>query len=98
MRRIPVIAERLESRLMLSVFTVSTTDDSGPGSLRQAIIDANATPIDDTISFDAAGVFATPQTILLQSMLPQIASGGALTIAGTGANRLTVRRNPAAAA
>ena len=26
---------------MLSTFLVSNTDDSGPGSLRQAIIDAN---------------------------------------------------------
>jgi hypothetical protein len=36
------IFEELESRRMLSVFTVTNTSDSGAGSLRQAILDANA--------------------------------------------------------
>src|SRR5947208_11609084 len=35
-------AEALEPRRLLSTFTVTTTDDAGPGSLRQAILDANA--------------------------------------------------------
>src|SRR5512133_2406203 len=43
--------EKLESRLLLSVFTVTNTSDSGDGSLRQAIIDANANPGHDTIAF-----------------------------------------------
>lgn len=34
-----------------AVFTVTTTADSGPGSLRQAILDANATPGADMITF-----------------------------------------------
>jgi hypothetical protein len=34
--------EGLEARVVLSVFTVSNTDDSGSGSLRQAILDADA--------------------------------------------------------
>ena len=36
-----LIAERLEDRTLLSTFSVSNTDDHGPGSLRQAIVDAN---------------------------------------------------------
>src|SRR5262245_6190222 len=36
-------------------FVVTTTADSGPGSLRQAIVDANASPGPDTISSDIAG-------------------------------------------
>ena len=32
----------MEDRTLLSSFVVSNTDDSGPGSLRQAILDANA--------------------------------------------------------
>lgn len=36
-------------------FVVTTTDESGPGSLRQAILDANATPGPDTITFNIPG-------------------------------------------
>src|SRR5262249_50910622 len=43
---------------------VTNTSDSGAGSLRQAILDAcNGA----TVTFDTAGVFATPQTITLTS-------------------------------
>ena len=47
-------------------FIVTTTDDSGPGSLREQIAAANATPEKDTLTFDVAG------TIRLASPLPQI--------------------------
>ncbi len=64
---------------------VTTTSDSGPGSLRQALLDANASPGPDVIRFRipagdpgfAAGVF----TIRLQSPLPEIRGGG-ITIDG----------------
>ncbi len=36
-------------------FTVTNTDDSGPGSLRQAILDANAAAGADTITFGVSG-------------------------------------------
>ncbi len=55
-----------------SPYTVTTTADSGVGSLRQAILNANAvtgsTPL--TISFAIAGT--APYAILLQSSLPVI--------------------------
>jgi hypothetical protein len=38
-----------------ATFTVANTADSGPGSLRQAILDANAAAGPDTIAFDVAG-------------------------------------------
>ncbi|TMC76622.1 MAG: hypothetical protein E6J15_05220 [Chloroflexi bacterium] len=50
-----------------AIFTVTTTSDSGPGSLRQAILDANAAPGLDTIAFSIAG--AAPHTIALLSSL-----------------------------
>lgn len=51
-------------------FTVNTTADSGPGSLRQAILDANASTGSPTIDFeDNLG------TIRLQSALPLISRG-----------------------
>src|SRR5689334_10615591 len=38
-----------------ATFTVSNTNDTGPGSLRQAILDANATPGADVIVFNIPG-------------------------------------------
>src|SRR5437868_2137718 len=43
--------ECLEDRLVLSTFNVMNTNDSGAGSLRQAILDANANVGPDTIAF-----------------------------------------------
>jgi predicted outer membrane repeat protein len=45
--------ESLESRLLLATFPVTTTDDGGVGSLRQAIIDANANPGADMVTIPA---------------------------------------------
>jgi hypothetical protein len=47
--------EALEDRWLPSVFVVTTTADDGLGSLRQAILDSNATPGPNTIDFDIAG-------------------------------------------
>ena len=43
------------SPLAAATFTVINTDDSGAGSLRQAILDANATAGADTIAFNVSG-------------------------------------------
>ena len=54
--------------LRAATFTVTNTNDSGPGSLRQAILDANASPGSDTIAFDIPGTGVhtiTPATPLL---------------------------------
>ncbi|MEM7454635.1 MAG: LamG-like jellyroll fold domain-containing protein, partial [Planctomycetota bacterium] len=52
-------------------FTVTNTNDSGAGSLRQAILDANANSGHlDTIEFDISG--SGPHTISLTSELPTI--------------------------
>lgn len=40
-----------EDNFVAATFTVTNTNDSGAGSLRQAIIDANNTVTDDTITF-----------------------------------------------
>jgi uncharacterized delta-60 repeat protein len=49
------LLESLESRCVLSTFTVSSLADSGAGSLRQAIKDANNHAGLDTIAFSATG-------------------------------------------
>jgi hypothetical protein len=56
------VVERIDA----ATFTVTNTNDSGAGSLRQAVLDANVNNQNDTIVFDAA-VFNTPQTITLTS-------------------------------
>lgn len=49
---------------------VTTANDSGPGSLRQAILDANADPGPDTITFAISG--SGTRTIGLLSSLPAV--------------------------
>jgi hypothetical protein len=70
-------------------FTVLNTNDSGAGSLRQAILDANASPGIDTIVFDA-GVTGT---ITLTS--GELLITDCLFINGPGANQLAVDGNHA---
>ena len=62
-----------------ATFTVTNTNDSGAGSLRQAIISANSSAGADQISFNIPG--AGTQTITLFSPLPLVT--GAVTIDGT---------------
>lgn len=61
----------------LTVFTVSNANDTGAGSLRQAIVDANTTPGADVIDITAVG------TVNLLNPLPTITES--LTIQGPGA-------------
>ncbi len=56
------------SRLSAATFTVTYTDDSGPGSLRQALLDAAATAGFDTIAFAIPG--AGVHTITAATPLP----------------------------
>ena len=64
-------AELLDERVLLSPFVVSKTDDSGPGSLRQAILDADAGAGPSTITF-AIKTGSAPFAINLASPLPPI--------------------------
>jgi len=58
-------------------FCVTTTADSGAGSLRQAITDSNTAGGANTIGFQIPGT--GPQTITLTSQLPAINANGTLT-------------------
>jgi hypothetical protein len=57
-----------------ATFKVTTAADSGPGSLRQAIVDSNASPDADEITF--AGVAGT---ITLESVLPALTGETSIT-------------------
>lgn len=85
----PFILLRLSAALLILVFSgaavagnhvVTSPADSGAGTLRQAIVDANATPKKDRIVFDLPG--APPHMILLANPLPDITER--VTIAGFG--------------
>jgi len=54
----------------VATLTVTNPDDSGPGSLRQAILDANATPELETIAFNIPG--APPYSLRPPTVLPTI--------------------------
>ena len=76
-------------------YSVTNTLDSGLGSLRQAINDANATAGNDIIDFNFAPVTG-PYIITLNSSLPNIldvSNSGTLTITGPGATSLTIDAN-----
>src|SRR5438067_12755232 len=65
-----------------NVITVTNTNDSGPGSLRQALADVND---GDTINFAVTGTIGLTSGELLVDK--------AITISGPGPNMLTVSRS-----
>ena len=67
-----------------ATFIVTNLNDSGPGSLRAAIVSAQANPGDDMIIF---GGVAIPGTITLQSGLPAM---GHINVVGPGAENVTI--------
>ena len=81
-----------------ATFTVTTTSDTGAGSLRAAVAAAAASAGADTINFaiPAASCDAVTGrcTITLASEIVMDATGGALTINGTGAHLLTIDAGP----
>ena len=84
----------LEGRALLSTLTVINTSDSGPGSLRAAISQADQDGGGDTIVFSS--MFDTPQTITLTGgQLELTGTEAGATITGPGANLLTVSGNNA---
>jgi hypothetical protein len=81
--------EALEDRSLPSTFAVTNLHDSGPGSLRAAVLAANAHPGPDVIQF-APGLQGT---ILLTS--GELAITDSLAMDGPGASQLTVSGNHA---
>jgi len=79
-----------------STFIVSNTNDAGPGSLRQAILEANAAPGADRIVFKISG--SGVHTIGPLSPLPPLTDDAGVTIDGytqhgSNPNTLTVGDN-----
>lgn len=81
-----------------ATFTVTNTDDNGPGSLRAAIAQTENNLENDTIEFDSA-YFSVPRELVLTSGQFTINADNAdgvirtVTILGPGADRLTINAN-----
>ena len=73
------VAQRLESRTLLATFVVTDPGDAEPGTLRQAILGANASAEADTITFELGA--GPVQTIRPLSALPEV-TGRTTTIDG----------------
>ena len=71
-------------------YIVTNANDAGAGSLRQALLDANASPGAETILFEPV-FFSTVRTINLAGALPDLTDS--VTINGPGASLLTLRRD-----
>ncbi len=67
-------------------FTIANLNDSGVGSLRRAIVDANAAAGDDVLTFQA-GLSGT------LTLLTELSITSNITIIGTGANNLIINGN-----
>lgn len=85
-----LLCESLEQRALMAVLAVTTTDDDGPGSLREAIATANTNEEFDSISFNLWGEseIQTPKTIALTS--GELTITDELEIVGPGADILTI--------
>lgn len=68
-----------------ATYPVTNANDGGPGSLRQAVIDANANPGADTITFSGAGASGT-----IRLTTGEIAITDDVTITGPGAGALSI--------
>ena len=60
----------LPSAASASTYTVTSTADAGPGTLRRAILDANAHPGTDSVRFNLPGPGVN--TIAITSALPTV--------------------------
>ena len=74
----------LEDRTVPNAFTVANNHDAGAGSLRQAVLDANAHAGADTI-------VVAPSVHQIKLTSGELAVTGDVSVLGPGAGRLTVR-------
>jgi Dockerin type I domain/Chlamydia polymorphic membrane protein (Chlamydia_PMP) repeat len=88
--RCPLRLQALEGRIAPATFTVTNANNSGTGSLRQVVINANNTSVADLIDFSS--FFNVPRTITLAS---EISITRAVTIDGPSAGNVVISGNNA---
>src|SRR5438874_5530247 len=88
--RSPLRLQALEGRIAPATFTVTNNNNTGSGSLRQAVTNANSASGTDQIDFSS--YFNVPRTITLAS---EISITGAVTIDGPSAANVIISGNNA---
>ncbi len=84
-----LLCESLEQRALMAVLSVSNLQDSGPGSLREAILTANSNNEFDEIRFDLSGEGSN--TIVLTS--GELPITDSLDLFGPGSGNLIITSN-----
>jgi hypothetical protein len=90
MKSTRLTAEALESRCTPTTYTVTTTNDFGTGSLRDALAKADAHPGHDNIVFKLPAPPAPHTENLISLQNGELASMGNVTISGPGAGKLII--------
>lgn len=97
----PVLLFWIASGAAATTFTVTNLADAGPGSLRQAVLDANASAGADDVAFapGLSGTIAlTSGEIAISDPLVVNGPGlGVLTLSANGLSRIFIVENPGAA-
>ncbi len=75
--------------------TVTQLQDDGPGSLREAVAQANATPGADTIRFGLSGTVTLLSPLIVSDDLLIDGAGQRVTLSGSGQVTLLVQKEPA---
>src|SRR6187397_2300382 len=89
--RTPRLAvEALDDRCLPSTFTVTNLLDTGAGSLRAAVVDANSNPGADTIDFAVTGTIGltSGELDITDSVTINGPGASAMTVSGSGMSRV----------
>ncbi len=84
----PLYADTSRTSHPNATFTVTNTNDIGAGSLRQAILNANANAGPDTITFSVTGTISLASTLLITDDVTTDATGLSITLSGNNAVRV----------
>jgi predicted outer membrane repeat protein len=84
----PLRADRVAPAIPAASYSVTNTNDTGTGSLRDAIAQANSNPGSDTINFGVSGIMTLTSKLLVTDDLTIDATGHTVTVSGNSLVRV----------